>query len=100
MAGPRWSELVSLWVSTSIHVDIAPDVRTTFIKNNDPLLLRQLNKLERKRCCHGARSAGRKTVPFRIIFGESSLAKLSQLLRPRLIRNLFRFDQHLLITPV
>src|SRR5439155_215010 len=60
MASPGWSQLVSFGMRPPIHIDVAPDVSPTFIDDENTLLLRELNELERKWRCHRARSAGRE----------------------------------------
>src|SRR5437867_818133 len=86
---PGWSELVSFRVRPSIHVDVAPDVCAAFVYDQNALLLRQLNELERKRCSHRPRPTRWKAVSFGIVFGQSALTKFPQCLCPWLVRNPF-----------
>src|SRR6266571_137895 len=64
MACPGRIELVSFRMRPSIHIDVAPDVCAAFVYDQNALLLRQLNELEGKRCCHRPRPARWKAESF------------------------------------
>src|SRR5262249_15135026 len=51
----------------SIHINLAPDVRSTFIYDEDPLFCRKLNDLHRVRRRLHSRAARRSAHAFRIV---------------------------------
>src|SRR5262245_23860354 len=52
----------------SVHEDLAPNMRSAFVDDENPLLLRKLNKLSWERRAHRPRTTGRKAQPLWVIF--------------------------------
>ena len=60
-------ERIAARMGAAVHVDLAPDVRRTFERHDDPLLLRQLDDLHWIRRRHQSRTARRQAISFRVV---------------------------------